>query len=166
VFAPGDAWFRTGDLMRKDAQGFFYFVDRVGDTYRWKGENVSTGEVTAVITGCPGVTDAAVYGVAVAGADGRAGMAALVVDSQFELTVLRDHLAARLPDYARPLFLRIVPAIELTGTFKLRKQELAAEGYDRLRISDAVYFDDRQQRAYVPLDEALYARLQAGKVRV
>jgi fatty-acyl-CoA synthase len=166
VFAPGDAWYRTGDLMRKDEQGFFYFVDRVGDTYRWKGENVSTGEVTAVITGCRGVTEAAVYGVSVAGADGRAGMAALVVDSQFDLATFREHLAARLPDYARPLFLRIVAGIELTGTFKLRKQELAVEGYDPTTVRGLLYFEDRQQRAYVPLDETLYARLQAGNVRV
>ncbi len=167
VFARGDAWYRTGDLMRKDDQGFFYFVDRVGDTFRWKGENVSTGEVAAVITGCRGVTEAVVYGVTVAGADGRAGMAALVVDdSEFDLEVFREHLASRLPDYARPLFLRIVSAIELTGTFKLRKQDLAAEGYDLTRIRDALFFDDRQQRAYVRLDEGLYARLKEGKVRV
>lgn len=166
VFAHGDTWYRTGDLMRKDEQGFFYFVDRVGDTYRWKGENVSTGEVTAVITGCRGVTEAAVYGVTVAGADGRAGMAALVVDSEFDLAAFREQLATRLPDYARPLFLRIVPGIELTGTFKLRKQELAAEGYDLTRVRDTLYLEDRQQRAYVPLDETLYALLQAGKVRV
>lgn len=167
VFASGDAWYRTGDLMRKDEQGFFYFVDRVGDTYRWKGENVSTGEVTAVITGCPGVADAAVYGVTVAGADGRAGMAALVVDnSKFDVAALREHLSTRLPDYARPLFLRIVAGIELTGTFKLRKQDLASDGYDLTRVRDALYFDDRQQRAYVPLDEALYARLRGGKIRV
>jgi fatty-acyl-CoA synthase len=164
VFARGDAWYRTGDLMRKDEQGFFYFVDRVGDTYRWKGENVSTGEVTAVVTACPGVTEAAVYGVTIPGADGRAGMAALVVNARFDLTAFREHLATRLPDYARPLFLRIVPAIELTGTFKLRKQELATEGYDL--TEDALYFDDRQGRVYVPLDAALYAQLQAGNVRI
>ena len=165
VFARGDSWYRTGDLMRKDEQGFFYFVDRVGDTYRWKGENVSTGEVTAVITSCPGVTEAAVYGVTVPGADGRAGMAALVVDSRFDLTAFREHLATRLPDYARPLFLRIVSGIELTGTFKLRKQELAVQGYDLALVQDALYFDDRQKRAYVPLDAPLHAQLQAGKVR-
>ena len=166
VFTRGDAWYRTGDLMRKDEQGFFYFVDRVGDTYRWKGENVSTGEVTAVITSCRGVTDAAVYGVTVPGADGRAGMAALVVDEQFDLSTFRQHLDARLPDYARPLFLRIVASIEITGTFKLKKHELALQGYDRAKIDDALYFDDRQQQAYTKLDDALYARLQAGKVRV
>lgn len=166
VFTPGDAWYRTGDLMRKDEQGFFYFVDRVGDTFRWKGENVSTGEVTAVVTSCPGVTDAAVYGVTVPGADGRAGMAAVAVGPDFDLAAFREHLAARLPDYARPVFVRVVSAIEITGTFKLRKQDLAAEGFDRTRITDALYFDDRQQRAYRVLDQSLYEMLQSGKLRV
>ena len=166
VFAPGDAWYRTGDLMRKDAQGFFYFVDRVGDTFRWKGENVSTSEVAAVITTYPGVADAVVFGVAVPGADGRAGMAALVAESELDLPAFRRYLSARLPDYARPLFLRLISNLEITGTFKLRKQEPVAEGYDCTRIADALYFDDRQQQAYVRLDEALYARLQEGKARV
>jgi fatty-acyl-CoA synthase len=166
VFAQGDAWYRTGDLMRKDEQGFFYFVDRVGDTFRWKGENVSTGEVTAAITACPGVTDAAVYGVTVPGADGRAGMAALVVNAGFDLAAFRRHLAEKLPDYARPLFLRIVRGIELTGTFKLRKQELAMQGYARASIDDALYFDDRQQQAYTNLDDSVHARLRSGKMRL
>jgi fatty-acyl-CoA synthase len=166
VFAPGDAWYRTGDLMRKDEQGFYYFVDRMGDTFRWKGENVSTGEVTAIVTSYPGVIDAAVYGVAVPGADGRAGMAAVAVRPEFELAGFREHLAARLPDYARPVFLRIVSAIEITGTFKLRKQELSIEGYDRTKITDPLYFDDRARAAYTPLDEALYQRLQSGNMRV
>ena len=166
VFAPGDAWYRTGDLMRKDAQGFFYFVDRVGDTFRWKGENVSTSEVAAVLTAYPGIADAVVFGVAVPGADGRAGMAALVAGPELDLVTLRRYLAARLPDYARPVFLRLISNIEMTGTFKLRKQEPATEGFDCTRITDALYFDDRQQESYVRLDDALYGRLREGKVRV
>src|SRR2546430_847785 len=138
VFAEGDAWYRTGDLMRQDDQGFFYFVDRVGDTFRWKGENVSTGEVAAVISACPGVSDAAVYGVAVPGTEGRAGMAAIVVEARFEPAALRPHLQA-LPAYARPLFIRIVPSIELTGTFRLKKNELAPQGYDPAPVSDPLY---------------------------
>jgi fatty-acyl-CoA synthase len=166
VFAPGDSWYRTGDLMRQDEQGFFYFVDRVGDTFRWKGENVSTTEVAGVIAACPGVTDAAVYGVSVPGTEGRAGMAAVVVAQDFDLDRLRRALAARLPEYARPLFLRIVSALELTGTFKQRKQELALEGYDPGRVRDALYIDDGTRDAYVPLDEALHARLLSGKLRL
>jgi len=166
VFESGDAWFRTGDLMRQDAQGFFYFVDRVGDTFRWKGENVSTGEVEGVLAHCPGVSDAAVYGVAVPDAEGRAGMAALVVDETFSLSHFRRDVASALPAYACPVFVRIVPAIELTGTFKLRKQELALEGCDPARVSGALYVLDTALDAYVPLDAALYERLQAGKVRL
>jgi fatty-acyl-CoA synthase len=164
VFAPDDAWYRTGDLMRQDEQGFFYFVDRVGDTFRWKGENVSTTEVAGVIGGLPGVSDVAVYGVSVPGTEGRAGMAALVAGEGFALETLRRELAARLPRYARPVFLRIVPAIELTGTFKLRKQQLVREGYDPAAVSDALYFDDAARGAYVPLDAVLYQRLQSGQV--
>jgi fatty-acyl-CoA synthase len=166
VFATGDAWYRTGDLMRKDELGYFYFVDRVGDTYRWKGENVSTGEVTAVITTCPGVSDAAVFGVTIPGTDGRAGMAALVVNPKFDLGTFRRHIAARLPEYAWPLFLRIVTSIALTGTFKLRKQELALEGYDRDRVDDDLYFDDKRHQAYVTVDAGLHAQLRAGKLRL
>jgi fatty-acyl-CoA synthase len=165
VFAPDDAWYRTGDLMRQDAQGFYYFVDRVGDTFRWKGENVSTTEVAAVIAGCPKVTDVAVYGVAVPASDGRAGMAALVVEEGFELEQLRRTLAASLPGYARPLFIRIVATIELTGTFKLRKQDLALEGYDPERVSDALYVEDGARDAYVPLDAMRYGSIKAGQLR-
>src|SRR4029077_9146836 len=99
VFEKGDTWFRTGDLMRKDADGYFYFVDRIGDTFRWKGENVSTTEVEETIGAFAGVLECNVYGVNVAGRDGRAGMAAIVAHDNFNLTAFHDHLVARLPDY-------------------------------------------------------------------
>jgi fatty-acyl-CoA synthase len=166
VFAEGDSWYRTGDLMRQDASGFFYFVDRVGDTFRWKGENVSTTEVAGVIAAVPGVSDAAVYGVSVPGSEGRAGMAALVTGPDFSLVELHRALWAALPAYARPVFLRLVPALELTGTFKLRKQELALEGYDPGRVRDALYLDDAARGAYVPLDGALHERLREGGLRL
>ena len=166
VFAPGDGWYRTGDLMRQDEQGFFYFVDRVGDTFRWKGENVSTTEVATVIAACPKVTEVAVYGVSVPRADGRAGMAALVVEDGFDLGELRRTLAAHLPAYARPVFIRIVATLEITGTFKLRKQELALEGYDPLKVRDPLYIEDGAQDAYVPLDAALHQSLEAGQLRL
>jgi fatty-acyl-CoA synthase len=166
VFSPGDAWYRTGDLMRRDAQGFFYFVDRVGDTFRWKGENVSTTEVADVIGRCPGVTEVAVYGVPVPNGDGRAGMAALAVHGDFDLRELHRMIAGALPAYARPVFVRIVPAIELTGTFKLRKQELAIEGYDPAQVTDPLYLDDPRSAQYVALDPKLHAELQSGKLRL
>jgi fatty-acyl-CoA synthase len=166
VFAPGDAWYRTGDLMRQDEQGFFYFVDRVGDTFRWKGENVSTTEVAGIIGSARGVADVAVYGVSVPGSDGRAGMAAIVVCEGFDVDELWRVLQAKLPSYARPVFLRIVAAIELTGTFKLRKHELALEGYDPAQVRDLLYVQDQLRNAYVPLDAALHQRLQAGELRL
>jgi fatty-acyl-CoA synthase len=151
VLAPGDAWFRTGDLMRVDAAGFFYFVDRIGDTFRWKGENVSAEEVEIVLRACPGVIDAVVYGVLVPGAEGRAGMAALVVNGNFDLAGLRAHLVTRLPEYARPLFLRIGEGIAVTSTFKAAKAQLAAEGYDPEIVADLVYVDEPSQGAFVAL---------------
>src|SRR5207245_11641598 len=130
AFMDGDAWFRTGDLMRRDERGYFYFVDRVGDTFRWKGENVATSEVSMALCAFPGVKEANVYGVAIPGTDGRAGMAALVADERLELAALRTHLLERLPDYARPLFLRIRREIEVTATFKYTKTEFVRQGYD------------------------------------
>lgn len=165
VFVKGDRWYRTGDLMRQDEQGFFYFVDRIGDNFRWKGENVSSGEVAAAIAACPGVSDAAVYGVTVPGADGRAGMAALVTTEQFDLDRLAQQLGT-LAAYARPLFLRIVPSIELTGTFRLRKTELASQGYDPARIQDALYVSDPVLRRYVPLDSGVHQRILAGQMKL
>ena len=165
VFAKGDAWFRTGDLMRQDEQGFFYFVDRVGDTFRWKGENVATSEVNDCLRDCPGVVDATTYSVAVPGADGRAGMAALVIDQNFDFNILADHLARRLPSYAHPLFLRIMDTLDLTETFKQKKHQLIREGFDPVVVTDPLHLRDPQRGAYVPLDHALYARITASSLR-
>ena len=164
VFAEGDAWFRSGDLMRKDARGFYFFADRIGDTFRWKGENVSTTEVAEAISTCPGVNEAVVYGVAVPGADGRAGMATIVVGPEFEFAGLRRHLGAALPDYARPLFLRVRDRIEATGTFKPQKQALMREGFDPCVTGDAIYVDDKT--GFVRMDPALYRRIEAGEMRL
>ena len=166
VFERGDAWYRTGDLMRADAGGYFYFVDRIGDTFRWKGENVATSEVAAAITAFPGIAEATVYGVQIPGTEGAAGMAALVVDGTLDLPELRKHLARVLPSYARPLFLRIQDRIAVTATFKHQKNELMREGFDPAASDDAIYFDDPSQQAYVRLDGALFERIKAGAVRL
>jgi fatty-acyl-CoA synthase len=166
VFAAGDSWYRTGDLMRRDRAGYYYFVDRIGDTFRWKGENVSTTEIGEAIALCPGVVEAVVYGVAVPGADGRAGMAAIVTGEGFDLGRLHAHLAERLPDYARPVFLRIREAIDITGTFKPQKQALLRDGCDPDATDDAMYLNDRSAAAFVPLDAALYGRVQSGDLRL
>lgn len=165
VFVPGDAWVRTGDLMRRDEKGFFYFVDRIGDTFRRKGENVATGEVAAVIAGYPGIQHASVYGVSVPGVDGRVGMATLVAGNNLDLSGLRNHIAGRLPAYARPVFLRIRNRAEVTGTFKYAKTELMRLGYDPAADSDPLYFDLAESNGFVPLDQNLYDRIQSGCVR-
>lgn len=166
VFNADDSWYRTGDLMRRDEHGFYYFVDRVGDTYRWKGENVSTAEVLSALTACRGVVDGVVYGVAVPGSDGRAGTAALVVEKDFDLPAFREEAASRLPPYARPVFIRILPRLEATSTFKPRKQELIQQGFDPERISDPMYFDDARLQRYVPLDSVLFTAISNGSLRV
>jgi fatty-acyl-CoA synthase len=166
VFEQGDAWYRTGDLMRHDAEGFYYFADRIGDTFRWKGENVSTTEVTATVLACDGVVDAAVYGVRVAGFDGRAGMTAVAVHDGFDLRKLKAHLEKQLPEYARPVFIRIVSSIDLTGTLKLNKQLLATQSFDPNQSQDPLYYVDRNSGAFLPLTVDVFRQLQAGLQRI
>ena len=166
VLEKGDAWFRTGDLMRQDEEGYFYFVDRIGDTFRWKGENVSTTEVAEVISRYPGVDEANVYGVKVAELDGRAGMAAITPGAGFKMDGVRDYLVRELPNYARPIFIRMTPAIETTGTFKYRKVDLVRDGFDPAKIEHEVYFDHPEQHAYVRVTPELFAQIQAGKFRL
>jgi fatty-acyl-CoA synthase len=165
VFEKGDAWFATGDLMRTDADGYFYFVDRIGDTFRWKGENVSTGEVAERLLGCPGVKEANVYGVEVAGADGRAGMAGLVVGPEFDIKVFGDGVIRELPPYAQPLFVRILPGLETTGTFKTRKMDLIADGYDPGKIKGPLYFRDAK-KGYVKVTKGVFEKITAGAVKL
>jgi fatty-acyl-CoA synthase len=169
AFQKGDVWFRTGDLMRRDARGYFYFVDRIGDTFRWKGENVSTTEVQEAIGAFGadgGRLEANVYGVSVPGHEGRAGMAALIAPDDFDLMAFRSHLAASLPDYARPVFLRIRREIEVTSTFKQKKVDLVKQGFNPKEISDPIYFNDPAAKAFVRLDTPLYERICNGQVRL
>jgi len=166
VFEKGDAWFRTGDLMRKDKNGYFYFVDRIGDTFRWKGENVSTTEVEEAIGRFGGIAEANVYGVAVPGREGRAGMAALVAGDNLNLTALHEYLARQLPEYARPVFLRIRQDNDVTTTFKQKKVDLVKDGFDPSRTGDPIYFSDPQRKAFVRLDGGLFADINAGRIRL
>jgi fatty-acyl-CoA synthase len=166
VFKTCDLWFRTGDLMRKDKNGYFYFIDRVGDTFRWKGENVSTTEVEEAVGRFDGILESNVYGVQIAGRDGRAGMAAIVARHNLNLTALRDHIAQQLPEYARPVFLRIRKDNDLTTTFKQKKINLLKEGFDPSRTSDPIYFNDPQRKAFVRLDPALHEQINSGRVRL
>jgi len=165
VFEKGDAWFSTGDLMKSDSDGYFYFVDRIGDTFRWKGENVSTNEVAERLQAAPGVKEANVYGVAVEGADGRAGMAGLVVGPEFDIKAFGEHVTRELPAFSQPVFVRILPAIETTGTFKVRKMDLIADGYDPGKIKGPLYFRDLK-RGYVKVTKGVYEKLLGGLVKI
>ena len=165
VFEKGDVWFATGDLMKTDADGYFYFVDRIGDTYRWKGENVSTNEVAERLTSCPGVKEANVYGVTVAGAEGRAGMAGLVVGPEFDIAAFGAAVARELPSYAQPLFVRVLPALDTTGTFKTRKMDLIADGYDPGKIKGPLYFHD-PKKGYVKVTKGFFEKIAAGAVKL
>jgi fatty-acyl-CoA synthase len=167
VFAPGDAWFRSGDLMRRDSLGYFYFADRIGDTFRWKGENVSTTEVAGVLAGVPGVLEANVYGVEIPGCNGRAGMASLVVDQAcFDPEAVRRVVHQSLPTYARPLFLRLTAVVDSTATFKQKKLDAIREGFDPRIVTDPLMFDDPRAGAYVPVCEAQHAEIVSGAVRL
>lgn len=165
VFEPGDRWFRTGDLMRRDGNGYVYFIDRVGDTFRWKGENVATNEVSDALSKYPGVSLANVYGLPVPHTEGKAGMAAITVDKKFNISGLKDHLARHLPAYAIPLFIRIQPKAETTGTFKFRKVELVKEGFDISEIEDPLWFLNPEDNGYVKLGTAEQDRIKDGGYR-
>lgn len=166
AFETGDEWFRSGDLMRRDERGYFFFVDRLGDTFRWKGENVATSEVAELIDTFTSVQEANVYGVAVAGREGKAGMVAMVVDDGFDMAAFRRHLHAHLSPYARPLFVRLQDEIESTSTFKQRKLGLVRDGFDPSKIAEPLFFDDSERGAFVPLDAAVYSRIQSGEIRL
>lgn len=166
AFAQGDAWFRTGDLMRQDRDGYFYFVDRIGDTYRWKGENISTTEVAETLSRYPGIAEAIVYGVKVEKVDGRAGMAAITPEANFDIAGLPAFLEGQLPSYARPLFIRMQPQMDTTGTFKYRKVDLVRDGFDPGRSETPIYFLDPDKNIYRRIDAALYREIQAGAYRL
>lgn len=153
VFKAGDAWWSSGDLLRYDEDGYCWFVDRMGDTFRWNSENVSTTEVADTLGDFPGLEAITVYGVKVEGAEGRAGMAALVLqpEVEFDPEAFYAFSLERLPRYAAPLFVRIAPTTDMTGNYKLRKVDLQRQGYDSTLVSDPLYKRDDQLKTYVPL---------------
>ena len=171
VFETGDAWFNTGDLIREVDVGFslgyphYQFVDRTGDTFRWKSENVSTNEVGDLISAFPGVEFCNVYGVQVPGADGRAGMAAITMtdgSDELDLAAFAEHVRRELPPFARPVFVRLQARMDLTGTFKMVKGDLKREGYDIDAIDDSVYVMKPGESAYERLDADFLATIRAG----
>ena len=166
VLEPGDRWFRTGDLMRMDDKGFYYFVDRIGDTFRWKGENVATAEVASVIAAVPGVADVNVYGVAVPGADGRAGMAAIVCEEGFDPNLVYAKVVEALPAYARPLFLRLLSGMDLTETFKQKKTDLVKDGFNPSTRNDPILITDVVAKTYIPLTPEHLAAINSGLLQI
>ena len=165
VFAPGDCWFNSGDLLRDQGFRHAQFVDRVGDTFRWKGENVSTNEVAEVMNAFDGVAETTVYGVKVPGTDGRAGMAAVVARvpvDKLDFAALSRYLRAELPAYAVPLFLRFQDALETTGTFKQVKGELRTQGFDPGAVAEPLYVLVRGE--YQPLTADVYNAISAGSI--
>jgi fatty-acyl-CoA synthase len=165
VFARGDRWFRTGDLMRQDSEGYFYFIDRIGDTFRWKGENVSTAEVEQRLTDAPGVREVIAYGVPVPGSDGKAGMVTLIVEGRFSARDFAAFADEQLPPYARPVFIRLARTLETTGTFKYRKVDLVAEGFDPDRIDGQLYVRGGKL-GYQKLTAEGFAAIMGGQNRL
>lgn len=165
AFRDGDEFFRSGDLVRMDSSGFVYFVDRIGDTFRWKGENVSTNEVADALSRCACVEEANVYGVQLPNCEGRIGMAAVVFgDAGPDWLQLAQHVKKELPSYAIPYFVRPMSAQDITGTFKHRKVELVKEGWSA--CGDAVFFYDTAACNYVPLDADLRRRIELSQIKI
>ncbi len=169
VFFKNDAYFNTGDLLTRDAQGYFYWSDRVGDTFRWKGENVATTEVANVISECKDIADVTVYGVEVPGCDGKAGMAAITLKiddlSEFQWKVLGQELKLHLPVYARPIFLRFIKNNELamTSTFKHQKNDLVKQGFDLNNVGDDVVFVKDGETTYTQLNASIMSEILGGR---
>ncbi|KAG8516730.1 Long-chain fatty acid transport protein 6 [Galemys pyrenaicus] len=167
VFKKGDVYFNTGDIMFED-QNFLYFWDRVGDTFRWKGENVATTEVAEVIGKLDFIQETNVYGVTVPEYEGKAGMASVILkpNKPLDLEKAYEQVVTYLPAYACPRFLRIQEKMEMTGTFKLQKFQLVEEGFSPLKISDPLYFMDSLKKSYVPLTKELYDQIMNGEIKL
>ena len=166
VFSDGDMWFNSGDLLKDMGYRHAQFVDRLGDTFRWKGENVSTTEVDEVCNGLEQVDEATTYGVAIPGTDGKAGMTSLVLScdlKEFDLDGFASHVLEKLPGYAVPRFIRLKSQLEITGTFKHRKGDLKKEGYDVSQVKEPIYALDSKAGKYVKLTKALIKSIDTGK---
>jgi acyl-CoA synthetase (AMP-forming)/AMP-acid ligase II len=170
VVEDGDRWFDTGDLLRTMDVGFalgrqhYQFVDRVGDTFRWKSENVSTNEVAEILNGFDQVNMANVFGVKVPQSEGRAGMVAFNCNlNNFEWDKFSEFVLEKLPSYAQPVFVRIIEELETTGTFKLKKNDLREEAYHLDKIKgDQIFVKKPGEKTYSLLDRNYYDIIQEG----
>ncbi|KAI9979719.1 hypothetical protein PInf_028048 [Phytophthora infestans] len=157
VFKKGDTYFRTGDLFKEDERHCWHFVDRVGDTFRWKGENVATNEVAEAVSKFSGLSEICIYGVQVPGNEGRACMAAMVFDEEsFDLKEFARFVKQQLPSYAMPLFIRKLETMSVTGTMKQEKAKLRKEGMDPSKIADRLWVFNRSKDIYEPLTSETY----------
>ncbi|XP_038123778.1 very long-chain acyl-CoA synthetase-like [Cyprinodon tularosa] len=167
VFERGDLYFNSGDLLRIDHEGFIYFQDRIGDTFRWKGENVATTEVADHLLAMDFVDEANVYGVRVPGHEGRIGMAALKLkeNMDFDCEAMYQHVKNYLPSYARPRFIRIQDAVEVNGTYKQLKVKLTNESFNPEIIMDPLFFLE-DGKGYVPMTPEIFTAITVGKIKL
>jgi fatty-acyl-CoA synthase len=163
VFKKGDQYFRSGDLLRRDADGFYYFVDRIGDTFRWKGENVSTAEVADLITEHDAIDEATVVGVHIPNMDGQAGLVAVVPAREFDPDQFAQAVSD-LPSYAQPRFVRIMGGLAKTGTFKIQKADLRKDGVDPSTVADPLYV--RMNGGYAPLTAERWSEVKEGRLKL
>ncbi|XP_052008266.1 long-chain fatty acid transport protein 2-like isoform X2 [Xyrauchen texanus] len=168
VFKSGDVYFNSGDLMKIDNENFIYFQDRVGDTFRWKGENVATTEVSDILSMLDFVEEANVYGVQVPGHEGRIGMAAVKIRGgmEFDRCKMFNHVCSFLPAYALPRFIRIQNSMEVTGTFKQLKLKLVQDGFDPTVTSESLYFLCERERMFVSLTSSIYEQILSGSIKL
>ncbi|KAG9487859.1 hypothetical protein GDO78_007583 [Eleutherodactylus coqui] len=168
VFKNGDVYFNTGDLMAQDHNNFLYFRDRIGDTFRWKGENVATTEVSDMIGMLDFIQEANIYGVSVPDHEGKVGMASIILKPGMSLHLksIYEHVVNYLPGYAYPRFLRLQENMEVTGTFKQQKFRLVEQGFDPSIISDPLYFLDDSQKSYVPMTKDIYDKITSGLLKL
>lgn len=167
VFKQTDHWFNTGDMVINQGYKHIAFADRLGDTFRWKGENVATTEVEEVANGFPGVEHSVAYGVEIVGTDGRAGMAALTLKNlkEFDVAAFSRHINEKLPAYAVPVFVRIREQEDITGTFKYRKVELKKEHYDLNQVNEPIFVMLPKQDSFIPFGQDLAKQIKLKKIR-
>ncbi|XP_044135708.1 very long-chain acyl-CoA synthetase-like isoform X1 [Bufo gargarizans] len=168
VFKKGDIYFNTGDLVMVDKEGFTFFQDRLGDTFRWKGENVATTEVEDLVLRLDFIEEANVFGVALPNHEGRIGMVSIKLEAGrvFDGEKMFAHVTEYLPNYARPRFLRIQDAIQVTGTYKQYKTDLVKDGFNPSCTKDPLYFMDDTQRTYRPLDDQIYKDIMENRMKL
>ncbi|XP_053320715.1 long-chain fatty acid transport protein 2-like [Spea bombifrons] len=168
VFFKGDLYFNSGDLLMTDKEGFVYFQDRVGDTFRWKGENVATTEVADIVGMVDFIEEANAFGVTVPDHEGRIGMVSIKLreGKEFDGEKLYKNILDYLPNYARPRFVRIQNTMEITGTYKQRKVNLVKDGFNPLTVKDPLYFLDENEKRYKPMDMHIYNAIMNKQLKL